>query len=92
MISNPCIRCGKERIVVKTWKEHIDVYFGNSTVVYTESACPDKACQKLVDKELAVARTKRDTMKKDKEQRANENKTKRFKKTLLKRTPRLLAI
>lgn len=44
--SNPCIRCGKERIIVKIWKEKI----GYSVVTTTETACPDKECQKMVDK------------------------------------------
>jgi len=44
--SNPCPRCGKERIFVKTWKEKI----GYSTITTTETACPDKECQKIVVK------------------------------------------
>lgn len=44
--SNPCTRCGKERIVVKTWREKI----GYSVVTTTETACPDKECQKIVYK------------------------------------------
>lgn len=45
--SNPCYRCGKERIFVRTWTEKI----GHSTVTTTEKACPDPECQKLLDKE-----------------------------------------
>lgn len=46
-IDNPCIRCGKQRIVVKTWTE----YVGTSLVKYSETACPDAGCQKIVEKE-----------------------------------------
>jgi len=45
--SNPCIRCGKERVFVKSWKETI----GYSTVTTTEMDCPDIECQRIVSKE-----------------------------------------
>ena len=45
--SNPCIRCGKERVFVKSWKETI----GYSTITTTEMDCPDIECQKIVNKE-----------------------------------------
>lgn len=45
--SNPCIRCGTERVVVKKWKEKV----GESYIVTTETACPDADCQKKVDLE-----------------------------------------
>lgn len=45
--SNPCIRCGKERVFVKSWKETI----GYSTVTTTEMDCPDIECQRIVNKE-----------------------------------------
>ncbi len=44
-ISNPCTRCGIERIVVKTWEEKV----GNSTVVNIETVCPNPECQKKVN-------------------------------------------
>jgi hypothetical protein len=43
-----CIRCGKERIVLKSWKEFI----GTSQVTYTTNICPDPKCQKVVDANL----------------------------------------
>jgi hypothetical protein len=46
MTSNPCIRCGQERIVIKTWKETV----GTSVITFSESKCPDPDCQKIVDK------------------------------------------
>lgn len=45
---NNCARCGKERVVVRVWKE----YEGGSMVENTQTACPDKACQSLTNKEM----------------------------------------
>ena len=42
---NRCVRCGKVRVTVRVWKEDM----GGSTITNTETACPDKACQKIVD-------------------------------------------
>lgn len=44
---NPCIRCGQERIMTKTWKEQV----GLARITYTTSICPDPQCQKIVDRE-----------------------------------------
>lgn len=71
---NPCSRCGKERIVSKTWKEKIQTSFGDSMVVFTENICPDKECQKVVDKELAAQKRSRDKIKSDKEAKLASNK------------------
>jgi hypothetical protein len=43
--SNPCIRCGTERVVVKTWEEQV----GASVIINKETACPNPECQKQVD-------------------------------------------
>ena len=43
-----CPRCGKQRVVIKTYKEVV----GTSSVSYTETACPDKKCQEVVDEKL----------------------------------------
>ncbi len=53
--SNPCIRCGKERKTVKTWKEKI----GTSVITYTQNVCNDPECQKLVDKQNLEIENKR---------------------------------
>lgn len=55
-ILNPCIRCGRERVVVKTSKEKV----GNSTITSFQTACPDKECQKIVDTILAKEKAHRD--------------------------------
>jgi hypothetical protein len=44
---NLCIRCGKKRVVVRTWEEKTEY----STVINTEMACPDPECQKQVEKQ-----------------------------------------
>lgn len=43
-----CIRCGKTRIVSKTWNEKVN----DSVITYTETVCPDPECQKIVDSDL----------------------------------------
>jgi hypothetical protein len=43
---NPCIRCGTERVISKRSQEKV----GNSIVYTTESVCPNKDCQKQVNK------------------------------------------
>ena len=53
---SPCIRCGKERVFEKTWKE----YVGTSLLTYTRSVCADVACQKIVDAQIALQKEKRD--------------------------------
>lgn len=54
----PCVRCGKERVVAKTWKERV----GNSVLVHTQTVCQDKACQKIVDDTNAAATEKREAL------------------------------
>jgi len=63
--SNPCIRCGKQRIVVKTWKE----YSGTSLITCTTMTCPDPACQAIVDRKLAAQKEKKEATERDREQR-----------------------
>lgn len=53
-MSNPCVRCGKERIDGKSWKGKI----GISVLTYTSTICPDRACQKIVDKGIADRQAK----------------------------------
>lgn len=60
------MRCGKERIVVKTWKEK----FGDSVIINTESVCPDKECQKKVDVDNKKYSERQAAMKLKSEQRA----------------------
>ena len=52
--TTPCIRCGKTRIVGKTWTEKI----GDSKVMYSQTICPDPECQKIVESQLQNKREK----------------------------------
>ena len=62
-MSNPCIRCGKERIEGKTWT--VKNGSGPNTVTHIMTICPDRACQKILDKELAERRAKNDLLVKE---------------------------
>lgn len=55
-IANLCIRCGKQRIIVKTHQELV----GSGMVQYTETTCPNLDCQKKVDNELRKEKEKRE--------------------------------
>ena len=55
MAGSVCTRCGKPRIIVKTYEEKIE----SSTVTYTITECSDPACQKLVNKTLQTEKNKR---------------------------------
>jgi hypothetical protein len=65
---NVCIRCGKERVILREWEEHV----GNFILTNTETVCPDPECQKLVDKDNKKQRDKYILMKKRSEQRAKD--------------------
>lgn len=67
-IKNPCIRCGKERVAVKTWEERV----GNSISIHTTNVCPDEACQKIVEEELAARKAKSDLLEQKKVQAKRE--------------------
>jgi hypothetical protein len=54
-LSNPCIRCGKERILIKSWNEQI----GLALTTFTTARCPDDECQKLVDRENELREAKK---------------------------------
>lgn len=58
-ISNPCVICGKQRIIVSQIEEMI----GTSKVVSVEMACPDPECQKKLDRQLASEKLKRESAK-----------------------------
>lgn len=72
-IKNPCVRCGKERIVIKTYKEFV----GNSLVINTLTACPDPDCQSRIDTQLAKEERFRADMKLASERRLLEQKERR---------------
>ncbi len=53
-MSNPCVRCGKQRINGKTWKGKA----GMSVITYTQTVCPDRECQKVVEEITAQRKAK----------------------------------
>lgn len=65
-----CIRCGRERIFKKTWKE----YLGTSLLTYTRTVCADAACQKIVDKQIALQKEKRQLRMRDKNRQSAKGK------------------
>ena len=67
--SNPCTRCGKERILGKTWKEEVATFFGTSTVVHTDTVCPDSDCQKIVEEKLEIQKQKTEDIKLEKQKK-----------------------
>lgn len=73
--SNPCTRCGKQRVVSRTWKEVIETVSGVViTQINQDTICPDRECQKIVNKELKVQKDKRDKARSDKEKRVLDQK------------------
>lgn len=59
MTGSPCTRCGKPRVVVKTYEEKIE----SSVVTYTITECSDPECQKQVNKTLLSEKKKRQFIK-----------------------------
>ncbi|MEK7580757.1 MAG: hypothetical protein AAB512_00595 [Patescibacteria group bacterium] len=57
MSSTPCIRCGKDRVLAKTWKEKANDR-GN-VITYETYVCPDSECQKVVDQKFEDMRQKK---------------------------------
>ena len=67
--SNPCTRCGKDRVEGKTYKEEVSTFFGTSTIVHVDTVCPDKECQAIVEEKLAVQKQKSDELKAEKQKK-----------------------
>ncbi len=67
--SSPCIRCGKDRIEGKTWKEKSVSHFGTSYIIHTEMRCPDKACQRIVEEKMDAARQRTEEIRLEKEKK-----------------------
>lgn len=55
---------------------------GKSVVTYTETVCPDPECQKIVEKQLAVQKKKREELEQSKEDRKVRLKEQRSKARL----------
>lgn len=79
MQNTPCIRCGKIRIVAKSWSEKIN----NSLLTYTLTVCPDSECQKIVEGELQKKRDKIISIHEESEKRKKNNiRNRKIKKAL----------
>lgn len=63
-MNNPCIRCGKQRIDGKSWKDKTGLF----AITYTKTICPDSECQKIVDQSIADKKAKSDNLIKIKEE------------------------
>lgn len=77
---NACIRCGKERVVIKTTQEKIKNDLRVNFITHIKTSCPDKSCQKEVDKMLALQRQKDDERKTERMNREKVEKEERAKK------------
>ena len=67
-MSSTCTRCGKQRVVIKTWTEVV----GTAQITRTENECPDPECQKAVNSGIARQKHQRDIQEKEKQQRELE--------------------
>lgn len=67
---NVCIRCGKPRVIAKTWKERV----GTSTLICSSFICPDSDCQKIVEKQLAKRKEDKETSERERLERIQANK------------------
>lgn len=75
--SNRCSRCGRERVVSKIWEERV----GESVIQNTEKICPNKDCQKEVERENKKQSDKYAAMRLRSEQRNTQRiETNRLKK------------
>ncbi len=68
-IPNPCIRCGKERLNGRTWKQETKTLLEKSVVTHTETVCPDPECQKIVNERMMLLRQKNEAILQAKEER-----------------------
>lgn len=50
-----CIRCGKTRIFLKSWKDKGESQKG-AVIFHELTVCPDKECQKIVDEKFQKMR------------------------------------
>ena len=70
-IQNPCVRCGTERVVIKTYTERIC----ESTVTTTQMKCPNPECQSIVNKEIKTQEDRKEALRQRANQRVLERKS-----------------
>lgn len=54
----PCIRCGKERVLLKKWTEKPEGK--GATITFERYICPDSECQKILDEQFEKMRLRRE--------------------------------
>lgn len=79
--SSKCTRCGKKRVVIKTYKKKVN----GAEIIYKETGCPDPECQKEVNKQLRKEKQKREKIKADQLRREEQRKKNSKKKTAAKK-------
>ena len=70
--TSTCTRCGKVRIVAKTWIEKIVTASGKGNVTHSSTVCPDSDCQKIVEADFAKQKSKYLALKAEKEERLKQ--------------------
>ena len=77
-MTNPCIQCGRERVVSKTWTETITSFSGTlQDIVHVTAVCPDALCQEKLNTEFAKQKEKRVKIAAEKEERLTALKLKK---------------
>lgn len=59
MSETVCIRCGKVRILLHKWEEKAA---RGPVLIREETVCPDRECQKLVDKKFEDLRARKEAL------------------------------
>ncbi|OGD89447.1 hypothetical protein A3J17_03020 [Candidatus Curtissbacteria bacterium RIFCSPLOWO2_02_FULL_40_11] len=70
-IKTTCIRCGKVRISLRKWDAKIEK---GPVLMMEKTVCPDVECQKLVDRQFAELREKKEALKASKEENSKSAK------------------
>ncbi len=86
-MSNVCMRCGKERIVIEEWIELVETERRTNQIRHMKTTCPDPECQKMVDESLAKEKVKNEERKAEKienDRVLKEERQKRIEQALLK--------
>lgn len=66
-LSNTCTRCGKDRILAKTWDEVVEIYNRKTKITHEQFVCKDPKCQEQVESQLTQQREKREYAERQKE-------------------------
>jgi hypothetical protein len=67
-LTDPCERCGSEKISSKSHTEVIETFSGKQRIEVFVIKCSNKACQKIQDEQNAITKKANDERKERKEQ------------------------